>query len=273
MSKSCDTHKCISCRRRPDVARASLPSASPSPLLLLGMSAGGPANVPMGVPVLGQQDSQDDSVQTGTLGSRQLADIDFSDEFVAKARMFEAAFQGRWAYVKAYLDHDQAWVNIDNPLGSRTGYKLVHQAAHYGSSLPVLLMLAQKGANFLETTNAGETPVQIATSRSKTKCASNIGGIVDGSIGQDGTPLKYLCPITQAPPRACTPPLPTTYVARSRCLLPGGAGLHEQSGGLGNRSHLRACRHRVMVCGEPQQPPDWSDPRRPHVDAPAGAAG
>jgi hypothetical protein len=71
------------------------------------------------------------------------------------------------------------------------------QAAYYGSGLPVLLMLKNKGANFLERTNEGQTPSQIAASRGKTNCVSNIGGIIEGTIGTDGTPLHYLCPVTQ----------------------------------------------------------------------------
>lgn len=87
------------------------------------------------IPVVARQDSEDESVRRATLSAAQRASIDFSDEFMAQVRMFEAAYQGHWAYVKAYLDHDSSWVGIENPLGSQTGYKLVHQAAYYGSGL------------------------------------------------------------------------------------------------------------------------------------------
>ena len=148
------------------------------------------------IPVVARQDSEDESVRRATLSAAQQASIDFSDEFMAQVRMFEAAYQGHWAYVKAYLDHDSTWVGIENPLGSQTGYKLVHQAAYYGSGLPVLLMLASMRANFLERTKHGETPSQIATARGKPRCASNIESLIDGSLASDGTPSHYLCPVT-----------------------------------------------------------------------------
>jgi hypothetical protein len=94
-------------------------------------------DVPMGAPVLAHQDSQDESVQRTTLSAAQLAEIDFSDEFMAQVRMFEAAFQGHWAYVKAYLNHNREWVGIENPLGSRAGYKLVHQVVSDPNSQPI----------------------------------------------------------------------------------------------------------------------------------------
>jgi hypothetical protein len=128
--------------------------------------------VPMGMPLEALLPFRDDSQDQSASCVQALAEpVDVSDEFMAQVRMFEAAYQGQWSYVKAFLDHKTEWVNGDNPLGSQAGYKLVHQAAYYGCGLPVLSMLATKGANFLEVNARGETPVAIARAHGKARCA------------------------------------------------------------------------------------------------------
>mmetsp|Transcript_44066 Transcript_44066/g.73156 ORF Transcript_44066/g.73156 Transcript_44066/m.73156 type:complete len:239 (-) Transcript_44066:135-851(-) len=141
-------------------------------------------------PPVTAMDSQ--SSRTVTLSAEDL-----SDDFMARVRLFEAAYSGRWAYVKAYLDHNSGWANAPNPLGSQAEYKIVHQAAYHGCGQPVLTMLAAKGCNFRERSKQG-TPADIARARGRERCATNIEQILmaDGDLNDEGVPDRFLCPIT-----------------------------------------------------------------------------
>ena len=149
------------------------------------------------MPPLARQESQDASVSSAT--EAPGIEVDMSDEFVAKVRMFEAAFMGHWAFVSAYLAREQGWVNEENPLGSASGFKLVHQAAFYGASLPTLIRLHAAGANFGAKTSDQDgcrTPAQIAEGKGKTRCAAHITSILNGEYDADGVPTHYSCAIT-----------------------------------------------------------------------------
>ena len=167
-----------------------------------------PTGVPMGIPVatdgppmgipVGMEPARAASQNTRELARTvTLSAEDLSDDFMSQVRLFEAAYAGHWAYVKAYLDHNVAWANAPNPLGSRAEYKIVHQAAYHGCGQPVLTMLASKGCNFRERSAEG-TPADIARARGKTRCATNIEQLlsVDGDLNEEGMPDRFLCPIS-----------------------------------------------------------------------------
>jgi len=123
-----------------------------------------------------------------------------SDEFVAKVRMFEAAYVGHWAIVCYILALRRDWVNELPPLGSRAGFRLVHQAAYHGACMATLLKLLAAGANFGERTSESDgsrTPAQVAEARGKPRCAANITAILNGKYTAEGVPTDFYCAISQ----------------------------------------------------------------------------
>jgi hypothetical protein len=49
----------------------------------------------------------------------QHIDVNETDEFVLKCRLFEAAFGGFWGYVQIILQKHPEWVNDCNPVRVR----------------------------------------------------------------------------------------------------------------------------------------------------------
>jgi ankyrin repeat protein len=94
---------------------------------------------------------------------------DGEDDFILQCRLSEAAFGGQWGFVERILKKKPEWANQCNPLGS-SGYTILHQAAHYGASWPVLEMLNQYGADFAQKTAQGEDSLTIALARKNMVC-------------------------------------------------------------------------------------------------------
>jgi hypothetical protein len=116
------------------------------------------------------------------------------DEFVARCRLAEAAFGGRWGWVDRILRKHAEWINQTNPLGAG-GYTCLHQAAYYGAPYEVLEMLHEHGADHGLKAADGLTPLEVALHRGRGTCAEHLRALGPKPPAPRAIPVEFCDPI------------------------------------------------------------------------------
>jgi hypothetical protein len=90
---------------------------------------------------------------------------DYGPEAVRRRdRLADAARAGRWEHVLAALEQHDEWADAPR-LGSRSGYRPLHQAAWHGADPAVVRRILELGGLRTTRTTDGDRPVDIAAAR------------------------------------------------------------------------------------------------------------